>query len=85
VSDRIITSAFGLGLIMLGLFMIKKNTKLFEFKTAFRERQPIVKVINPLGDLDSPRSSRFVSIIIGSFMLLAGVLLIVAAVFFAKT
>ena len=67
-------------LFFSGIFMIIKNTKMYEFDQEFRKYNPMAQLINPFGSA-SKKASKAVSVLIGVVMILTSLFLMALVLF----
>ena len=82
VNQKITPFVLGLAMLIGGFFLVKNNTALFKFHNGYREDHPAVREFNPIGELDNPKLSKFVSILIGVVLMLLGGFFVFVSVFF---
>ncbi len=83
--QRILVFTLGLMLLAGSLLLFTNSKSLYEWVENYRDRYPIIRVINPLARLNSPMASRVFANWIAFVMFLMSALLIVASIFGQKT
>jgi hypothetical protein len=70
------------GLLLAGsIFMFTNSKRLYNWTENYRDRFPMVRVLNPLARLNSPTLSRISAVWIGFIMFLMGTLLVVGSIY----